>query len=1260
MLHRLACRRFLIWSFVIGTLVFLPSLTGVRAQPRETLIIPLNRPQPVVSQAILWHNAFYRWTVLGRANIGTIGLPISATGAIGLVDVDARYVLTSLVLPDLNAPIKLPLDDNGLAGLRYCTVSSAVTQAMMPPTTVTSTRGTCNIFFATNALLTSSDRRLSAQFPSPSDAGVTAASYKPFRFLPDADTLNTREARYTATVQGADIPAQFLFIERLGESDNIAYSDNIDNVTRTPSTFILTLERFSPELLVIDRRTTAARTFTDRILNDVQPASAPPAPRRNDTLDCGNAFVGGAVVFTRLLRNRGIAPLSISSITVPTNAAFSVALSANTANLQRDMDSLRMDIRFSPRSKSDFLDSIVITTNDPTLQANGTGVTTTYTIYLRGTGVDGVLRPIGLPSVVSGTEILLTALSPVPIGGSSTVDVGVENGSASPLIIEEIVFPDGSSPFSARTSTMLPLMLAPRASLVSFLTCVFQPRTFGDFVDEIIVRGRNFPDLRLILRGQVRQASVDIRYVASSGLRDTINFGAVTGANFRQDSIIIRNTGNVALYVEVLRLASPNPAFQPTDVNEFLATPFSFNLRDNQPRLLSLIFQAQSFAGMARPGLREAALSISVREGTPDGPLVTTQRYVLRGRVGSVLSAGPPAVDDVNGQTVPFDSVYIGQNRIMTVPVRNVSQRSITLIDADAQIITPTTQTVFNIIDGGLRQRTYATGDSDAVSLRFTPNRLGTESALYQARYRNEDTTIQSLPLSLRGVGVSQSLRLVSAFNNLTSSPARISGDTVDIGDVLLGLEAPLVITLRNEGNVPLNPSNQVPFILIPATAPDGIFRITSQFNFQGGRQKPAIAPNADESSLALSFKPVAEADYLLRYTILNDTRSRIPTAPDSSKTFFIRGRGVQPDMDVAPRTLNFDSIPVTSCVNSIERTFTITNTGTSTLNCDALTLTPRMAGQTNLLFSFPSGQPTTFAVPPRASRTVRVAFTPPTSLGVPVQSFSDTVTITSNAPPPRNVQRVVLAASAVAAPAASVAVGNFRAQPGVRIAVPVELGFAASRNPLTQVNTAELSLAYNPTLLRYAGVETINTAAAGAQVRAMSSAATGVTMSITGMTETSPSQRRLVTVLFDTFIGTQAQTELALAGVKLGTAACPEVLTITRLGNGSFTPDSVCNLVQKSLPATNGNLFTLKSLNNATLGTASELGFTTAFETHVTLTLYSSRGDLVATLVDRVLPAGEYTVPLPLDRLGASTGLYFCRMQADIFHDVQKIVIVK
>ncbi len=59
-----------------------------------------------------------------------------------------------------------------------------------------------------------------------------------------------------------------------------------------------------------------------------------------------------------------------------------------------------------------------------------------------------------------------------------------------------------------------------------------------------------------------------------------------------------------------------------------------------------------------------------------------------------------------------------------------------------------------------------------------------------------------------------------------------------------------------------------------------------------------------------------------------------------------------------------------------------------------------------------------------------------------------------------------------------------------------------------------------------------------------------------------------------------------------------------------------------------------------------------------VTLKVYDVLGSEVKTLVDEEKPPGRYSVTFNASNL--PSGIYFCRITADKFSDVKKLVLVK
>jgi hypothetical protein len=1230
-----------LWLFTITTLLALTELPTVQAQPRDTVIVELNRPQVFSGRYMHWRNTRYRWTVIGRGNIGQVSGPQIVPDA---VEVDARFVLTNLGVATLPRPTKLPLDANGAAGQMYCAVPAAGGAQTQ--------QGACDIFFATNALL-GTTKTLEQSFRLD-----TAARIRQFAFVPDADTLNPQSV-YVATVRGApamDIPAQFAFVERFGEQSNALYGDNLTG--GRPTTFQVFIERLSPELVVSE----PLRRF------DGSPAGERPVSDatqftsivREEVVNFGNIPVGSSAQLTRLLRNRGIEPLRIIGLRFPQTLSFPAPDISGTEPfprvLERDGRTLQIDFRFTARTAGLQTDTVLVFVNDSTqaLVSDQSGNPAyAFRFILRGTGVNGVLS--GPPSFDFGK---------VRVGsGGTSFQATVVNSGSTPVVVERIVRPAPSSPFSETSSPALPATLLPMQQLGA-LSFSFAPRTAGTVVDSVVVQGINFPNYTIVLTGTGAASSAMVFNSATPGVpSDTIDFGSVIPGGTAVRSLTVQNTGNITLAANFFTDFSPTG--NPGDIVEFTLPVLSGTV-DNS-RNFAIVYTAPT---NALPGRREVVLNVTVRESENSitqnfNDPVLQRRFILRARVGAVLAADSIATAGrgSTNERIFYDSVYVGAQRTVSVTMRNQARQPITLVASQSQRIIPQprSENAFLITDS-LRRQTFAPNDADVVGLAYRPQRRGHDSATFEVTYRTADNRQETSSLALSGVGVEQYLSLHDAFPDagarslVTILPrtATRQFDTVNLGDVRLGSSRTATVVFRNEGNIPFIAESRSVTAVAPTNMLTNELRLLAGFSESAPNR--ALAPSRLDSALRVQFTPLQQREYVLRYTITSNLRSRIPSAPDTAlqKIIFIRGRGVEPAIDVAPMTLLYENVPITfACANVQEQTLRISNPGTAILENISLEL-PRPVG--NTIFSFAPGQSTNFSLPPGTERLVRIRFTAPADTRQSL--FTDTLTIRSNATAPRNELKVVLRASTTPTPRASVAVARFRARPGVRLAVPVEVSSTNATNPLTRIQTAELRLSYNTTLLQYVGAETIGTAAAGARIQDIQSTS-GVMVNIQGMNETSPLQRRLITLLFDTFIGTQPATELALSNIRLGTDACQEVVEIVGITNGSFLPDSVCNLVQKSRAAGSSNNVFALSLSSEILASSAPLSFEVAFPTHIHIALYNTRGELLGILANGYYEAGVYETRLPHESLGA--GLFFCRMQAgESFSTVRKVILLR
>ncbi|MGQ9853352.1 MAG: FlgD immunoglobulin-like domain containing protein [Candidatus Oleimicrobiaceae bacterium] len=74
-------------------------------------------------------------------------------------------------------------------------------------------------------------------------------------------------------------------------------------------------------------------------------------------------------------------------------------------------------------------------------------------------------------------------------------------------------------------------------------------------------------------------------------------------------------------------------------------------------------------------------------------------------------------------------------------------------------------------------------------------------------------------------------------------------------------------------------------------------------------------------------------------------------------------------------------------------------------------------------------------------------------------------------------------------------------------------------------------------------------------------------------------------------------------------------------------------------------------------------IDFQLPVESHVSITIFNTNGQLIRTLVDRRLPAGAHTIQWDgLDERGShvAAGVYLCRMKAGDFMDTKRMVMVK
>lgn len=1181
------------------------------AQPSEAVGIPLDKPEIVNSKITLWRGAQYRWTISGRANIGSLQGPQVSQSQ---VEIDPRFVITNLGISNLNFPAILPLSSGNQSSVAYCNAGGA---------------SLCNIYLATNAR--GSTKTLSSLFQVVADP---PEFMKSFAFVPDSLQYSPVNA-YTSTVFGNNLPARFVFVERYGEQNNTYYGDNTIPGTGIGSSFTALIERLSPEIILIERKPNSliGAPPLETILNDKDAT----AVYQVDTVNFGNyaPVIGSAPSITRTIKNRGQQPLTleITRDQFPKSGRFSMSLGDGTSAkyVLNQNDSVDITFRFTPQLQGNFTDQASLIINDPTQIDIGGGK---YQINF-------VLKGVGAPTAFRDQPV---AFGEVRVGQPISPAVTITNISGIGAKITEILNPSGSSPFRAELfSGNPPADVAPGQDIT--LRFYFDPKTLGDYEDVITLRGTNMADVKLVVSGTAILAKQNI--ITPSGT-DTLDFGIVTpDAGGTALPLSLRNEGNVNIVFTFDIQASPNGI--EADRFEFKVEPNGRETTVNgQQRTEASAIFTPSKLGEPRLGRREAFLVIKAVEASDRATLVGRERrFVLTARVGPVFSAIDRTTQK-NTDFIRFDSVYIRQSRQLTVDMRNISSQSIELDNGVQPAITgisPAQNTDFT--SETLQRRVFASQSQEPLTITYKPQNRGFDSSIAEIRYR-AGTRSEISTLRLSGYGVEESLVVVSAVPDASVPFVRRDSTVVMLGDVLVRNSKDVSIRFRNTGNIPFAALRQ-PFTSSKTARvwEDKVFEVVS--HFAPTEQTAFLQPNAEDISLRVRFSPKTVGLYEGTYTIESTVKKRIPTAPDTvlQTIIYLQGNGVEPRIDVSPRTLTFDSILVTpSCGNSAQANVRMTNSGTANLTVSGIILPPVSAGTT---FQLVPGTPVSYLLRPGNTVTLPLRFSPP-STGI----FRDSLRIISNAIPPNDTITIQLTGIAIPRQTADVFMQEHRAKPGNPVTVPLYL--TAPDKAIIQAKTASFRLTFDESLLQYSTFSKDGSAATAGVVTVNQVSPGVIDVAITNM-QPQGTEKSLLSLVFGTFLGKKASTDLALSSVKIGNQDCPEVLNVQSVKNGTFILDSLCGLDVKTLSGT-GNVFALREIFPNPMTDNGVIEYEVAVPGFVSLILYNTQGERVATLAEGFHPEGMFQTRLLMHNLG--TGLYFCEMRAGIYRKTIKLFILK
>lgn len=644
--------------------------------------------------------------------------------------------------------------------------------------------------------------------------------------------------------------------------------------------------------------------------------------------------------------------------------------------------------------------------------------------------------------------------------------------------------------------------------------------------------------------------------------------------------------------------------------------PFPHTVPANSARSFKLVFLAFKDNGLFPPDtITEALLFLRVvAASNQTGPGVD-KTFLLR-----ALKTTRPLASST--KVLAFDSVYIRPNPVPTLKyrIKNVTQATIRV---DSQITKPRTPLVTSEPElkvTAFSQVLFTGRDSVEWTATYVPEDQGRDSITFVVYYKANDTSpTDSVVLAVSGVGVEQ--RIVKVKAEGIPKPIADFRDTsggiiIDFGELPAnGAANVATIVVRNTGNLNLGYDDERH---VGADRDTTAFPIRQRWS--GGRGRGS--GEGDFDTLVVAFAPTSSGDHRSAYVLTTDIKRRnIKGIPDGANTYtvFLRGFGQRPQLQ-APASIDFGTIVyLPSCASNIERSVRIANVGNAVLLVDSLTVAPGV-GLINL------NTASNFSINPGSSVDISVLYT-----AVAVGRDSGTITLWTNA----LTSRVDIVYSAIVVPRDSTTVAlptTITSRPGSVVSIPVLIESAT----VGLTNVTSFTLAFDPSLLRFSKLRTQGTASEGATVIRAEEAPRGILNVTLDKNGNFVDSDTLVNLWFDTFLGSQASTELALANetTTFGNDGCTSVLDV-RTTSGVFALDSICGLSYK----TSGGIRVLQAAvypNPA--ADAASIAVIVRDSTAVTINLRDALGRSVLLVQDNVVQAGSRIIPLDLRGLQSAT----------------------
>lgn len=741
----------------------------------------------------------------------------------------------------------------------------------------------------------------------------------------------------------------------------------------------------------------------------------------------------------------------------------------------------------------------------------------------------------------------------------------------------------------------------------------------------------------LLVSFAVKAPGSEVFYTAKPGEK-YVNMGPVYVGDSVSTSFTLSNTSGSAysiLPVAPSYVLYASPTAQTPD--EFLlfdqifpGLPVKVPANESQNLIMRFVADPDVTAPFGR---KEASLRLGLVR-PEDSSVVVADTFLLAAKKTKLQLDG---YEDA----IAFDSVYVSPS----VPpeaswvVKSVFRDNLKVEMQDLNYVTVKTSEEFDV-------ETFETApvfptkyQTNSWQVKYNPKDLKADTAFFRLGYKPAPEaypdSIEFCRVRLSGVGVRQRLELAN-------SNFEIKGDTVDLGQVDLGVDTSVELDILNAGNITFGAVN-TRLLSWNGSEAEG-FTLLNKF-LEG---QPNLKPGKT-AKIRLNARLSNRGYFLVKCEIESDALSRkIKSTPLTAAkvVFYVRGESTSPVPVIPFDTLDFGNVFNYDqyCDAKADSVIMLRNSGNRELIITDIKIENESP---NPAFEFSK---TTLRLAPGGSDTLTVRFMPPES-----NQYGAEALFLTNAPHPWDSLKLQLRGASVRPVVTSIYLDSVLAAPGRTISVALRVDSAARF-----AGTFTDTLFYDRSLLKFQDYRNEGTAS-DEPMESIIIKEVGIGGRLAVHLAKPPRARflpkdTLILLNFRTFLGDAAGTSISFLEPRFGNENCSNVLFISAesIHSGWYGIDSVCGLDRKAFKRESG-FFSFDEITPNPAVSSVAARFEMAYKTHASLSIYNEYGEEVARLIDDELDKGIHEINGPISQL--SRGVYYCVLSAGNFREIRKFV---